>query len=166
MDEQGRRLLYGSDGRGRLRPCNFRPRNGASSLTIRPSCVISIFLCVSERPLRSLQKALSFCAHRGHSIESLGVLISARQRGGHLNLESNDESILCEVKNPYPPRPAFSLRATARWISDALIAPRNNTLVCKTLTLKTQMRRVSLQNAAAAALSSCVHMRAGYISHT
>lgn len=84
------------------RPCNFRPRNGASSLTIRPSCVISISLGVSsERPSHSLQKALSFCARRRRSIESLGALISARQRGGHLNLESDDESILRGGEFPF-----------------------------------------------------------------
>lgn len=95
------------------RPCNFRPRNGASSLTIRPSCVISISLGVSERPPRSLQKALSFCARRRRSIESLGALISAQQRGRHLNLESDDESILRGRESPFLLlRHVLSLRVT------------------------------------------------------
>lgn len=98
MDEQGRRLLYGSGGR-RTGPVISGPVMGP--LTIRPSCVISISLGVSERLPRSLRKALSFRAHCGRPIESLGALISAQQRGEHPNLESNDESILRGRRSPF-----------------------------------------------------------------
>lgn len=47
-------------------------------------------------------------------------------------------------EEPLSSSPCVLASSNRRWISDALIASCSNTLICKTLMLKTQMQRVSL----------------------